>query len=183
ERQIINQMLELSLLDTGKISLKYSVFSVPDLLKKIIDNGRYWENAEITIDVPPNLTFEADENKISIVIDTMLSNSVKYSTPPRRIRIGYQTSPYDKMHRLSIQDNGVGITDTQLDEIFESFQLSDNGNASRKFDRIGLSLPIAKKYIRMHKGYISVDSIVNIGSTFSIHLPKQKPAEVEFNDA
>ncbi|MCX6684022.1 MAG: PAS domain S-box protein, partial [Methanoregula sp.] len=47
ERQIINQMLELSLLDTGKISLKYSVFSVPDLLKKIIDNGRYWENAEI----------------------------------------------------------------------------------------------------------------------------------------
>jgi PAS domain S-box-containing protein len=183
ERQIINQMLELSLLDTGKISLKYSVFSVPDLLKKIIDNGRYWENAEITIDVPPDLTFEADENKISIVIDTMLSNSVKYSTPPRRIRIGYQTSPYDKMHRLSIQDNGVGITDTQLDEIFESFQLSDNGNASRKFDRIGLSLPIAKKYIRMHKGYISVDSIVNIGSTFSIHIPKEKgSAEVEFND-
>jgi PAS domain S-box-containing protein len=174
ERQIINQMLELSVLDTGNISLKYSVFSVPDLLNKIIDVGGYRENAEITIDVPMDLTFEADEYKISNVIDSMLSNAVNYSTPPRKIRIGYQTSPYDKMHRLSIQDNGVGITDTQLDEIFEPFQHPDNGNARKKYDRIGLSLSIAKKYIKMHKGYISVDSIVNIGSTFSIHLPKQK---------
>jgi PAS domain S-box-containing protein len=180
ERQIINQMLELSVLDTGNISLKYSVFPVPDLLNKIIDGGGYREKAEITIDVPPDLTFEADENKISTVIDSMLSNAVNYSTPPRKIRIGYQTSPYDKLHRLSIQDNGVGITDTQLDEIFDPFQRPDNGNAGRKkYDRIGLSLSIAKKYIKMHKGYISVDSIVNIGSTFSIHLPKQKPAEAE----
>jgi signal transduction histidine kinase len=165
--------------------VNYSVFSVPGMLKKIIDTGRYGENAEIAIDVPPDLMFEADENKIATVIDTMLSNAVKYSTPPRKIRIGYQTSPYDTLHRLSIQDNGVGITDSQLDEIFEPFQFSDNGNANRKYDRIGLSLSIAKKYIKMHQGYISVDSIVNIGSTFSIHLPKQKSAstEVEFNDA
>jgi signal transduction histidine kinase len=176
-------MLELSLLDTGKISLNYSVFSVPVLLNKIIDIGGYRENAEIAIDVPPDLTFEADENKISIVIDSMLSNAVNYSTPPRKIRIGHQTSTFDKLHRLSIQDNGVGITDTQLDEIFEPYQFSADGNAKKRYDRIGLSLSIAKKYIKMHKGYISVDSIVNIGSTFSIHLPKKKPAEVEFNDA
>jgi len=180
ERQIINQMLELSVLDTGQIPLKYSVFSVPELLHKIIEVGGFRENAEVTIDIPPDLTFDADENKISIVIESMLSNAVNYSTPPRKIRIGYQTSPYDKMHRLSLQDNGIGITDTQLDEIFEPAQQPDNGSTGRKkLDRIGLSLSIAKKYIKMHKGYISVDSIVNIGSTFSIHLPKQKPSEVE----
>ena len=78
------------------------------------------------------------------------------------------------MHRLSIQDNGVGITNTQLDEIFEPFQLPDSGNVSRKYDRIGLSLSIAKKYIQMHGGFISVDSIVNVGSYFTIHLPRQK---------
>ncbi|MDD1696638.1 MAG: HAMP domain-containing histidine kinase, partial [Methanoregula sp.] len=137
------------------------------------------ENAEILIDVPPDLTFEADEKKIATVIDTMLSNAVNYSTPPRKIRIGYQSSSYDKLHRLSIQDNGFGITDTQLDEIFEPFQQPENGNiGKKKTERIGLSLSIAKKYVKMHKGYISVDSIVNIGSTFSIHLPKQKPAEL-----
>jgi len=178
ERQIINQMLELSVLDTGNIPLNYSVFSVPDLLNRVIDTGGYRENAEIMVDVPPDLIFEADENKIATVVDTMLSNAVSYSTPPRKIRIGYQASPFDKMHRLSIQDNGFGITDTQLDEIFEPFQQTDEGSTKKKYDRIGLSLSIAKKYIKMHKGYISVDSIVNIGSTFSIHLPKQKPAEL-----
>jgi signal transduction histidine kinase len=81
------------------------------------------------------------------------------------------------MHRLAIQDNGVGITNSQLDEIFEPFQLPDSGNVSRKYDRIGLSLSIAKKYIRMHGGFISVDSVVNIGSTFTIHIPKQRQHE------
>jgi PAS domain S-box-containing protein len=178
ERQVINQMLELSVLDTGNVPLNYSVFSVPDLLNKVIEKGGYKEHAEITIDVPPDLTFEADENKIATVLDTMLSNAVNYSTPPRKIRIGYQASAFDTLHRLSIQDNGFGITDTQLDEIFEPFLQTDEGIPKKKYERIGLSLSIAKKYIRMHKGYISVDSIVNIGSTFSIHLPKQKPAEL-----
>ena len=178
ERQIINQMLELSVLDTGNVPLNYSEFSVPDLLNKAIEKGGYKEHAEITIAVPPDLTFEADENKIATVIDIMLSNAVNYSTPPRKIRIGYQDSAFDKLHRLSIQDNGYGITDTQLDEIFEPFLETDEGTPKKKYERIGLSLSIAKKYIKMHKGYISVDSIVNIGSTFSIHLPKQKPAEL-----
>ena len=121
---------------------------------------------------------DADENKLSIVIDSMLSNAVNYSKPPRKIRVAYQFSVNDRMHRISIQDNGVGITNSQLDEIFEPFQLPDSANMSRKYDRIGLSLSIAKKYIQMHGGYISVDSIVNLGSTFTINIP-QTPARAE----
>ena len=176
ERQIINQMLELSVLDSGKIPLKYSIFSVPAMLKTIIDAGGYASKAELTVDVPPGLLFDADENKISIVIDSMLSNAVNYSKPPRKIRISYTASSQDTMHRLAIQDNGIGITNTQLDEIFEPFQLPDSGNVSRKYDRIGLSLSIAKKYVQMHGGFISVDSVVNIGSTFTIHIPKHRQA-------
>jgi signal transduction histidine kinase len=66
----------------------------------------------------------------------------------------------------------VGITNSQLDEIFEPFTLPTSGSLSRKPDRVGLSLSIAKKYVQMHGGYISVDSIVNLGSTFTIHIPK-----------
>ncbi len=177
ERQIINQMLELSVLDSGKIPLKYSTFSVPALLKSIIDAGGYALKADLAVDVPAALSFEGDENKISIVIDSMLSNAVNYSKPPRKIRVSYHASPHDTMHRLSIQDNGVGITNTQLDEIFEPFQLPDSGSVSRKYDRIGLSLSIAKKYVQMHGGFISVDSVVNIGSTFTIHIPKHRQKE------
>lgn len=83
------------------------------------------------------------------------------------------------MHRLSIQDNGIGITNTQLDEIFEPFPLPDTGNGSRVHHPVGLSLSLAKKYVQMHGGFISVDSVVNIGSTFTIHIPKRPHAEVE----
>ena len=181
ERQIINQMLELSVIDTGKISLEYSVFSVPDLLKTIIDEGKYRTQATITIEVPSNLTFNADKNKILTVIDTMLSNAVKYSTHPRKIEIVYRAAPQDSMHRLFIRDNGIGITDARLDEVFEPFP--DSAQKSLKFDKVGLSLAIAKKYIKMHGGYISVDSIINLETTFGIHIPKTRPAEVEHNVA
>jgi PAS domain S-box-containing protein len=179
ERQIINQMLELSVLDTGKIPLNYTVFSTADMIQSIIEAGGYATKADLTVDVPADLTIEADANKISTVIESMLSNAVNYSKPPRKIRISYKSGASDKMHRISIQDNGIGITNTQLDEIFEPFQLPDSGNLSRKYDRIGLSLSIAKKYIQMHGGYISVDSIVNLGSTFTIHIPKTRHLAVE----
>jgi PAS domain S-box-containing protein len=183
ERQIINQMLELSVLDAGKIPLDYTTFSPGKMVQSIIDAGGYATKANLTLDIPKNLTLEADPGKISIVIESMLSNAVNYSKPPRKIRISYQSGTSDKMHRISIQDNGIGITNTQLDEIFEPFQLPDSGNISKKYDRIGLSLSIAKKYIQMHGGYISVDSIVNLGSTFTIHLPKTRSVVVKTNDA
>jgi len=181
ERQIINQMLELSVIDTGKIPLEYSVFSIPDLLRKIIDAGGYMKHADISIDVPQNLTFEADRNKISVVVDTMLSNAVKYSTPPRKIRIRYRSLPDDCMHYLTIRDNGIGITDKRLDEIFEPFPIPESGK-TLKFDKVGLSLAIAKKYIKLHGGYISVDSIMAIETTFGIHIPKKRPEEGEHDN-
>jgi signal transduction histidine kinase len=180
ERQIINQMLELSVMDAGKIPLEYSIFPVHDLLTIIIDAGGYRKNADITIDIPPYLTFDADKNKISTVIATILSNAVKYSTPPRKIHIAYISSPKDTMDRLSIKDNGIGITDARLDEIFEPFPISDS-KKTMKFDKVGLSLAIAKKYIKMHEGYISVDSILNLETTFCIHIPKKRPEEPEHN--
>jgi PAS domain S-box-containing protein len=181
ERQIINQMLELSVIDAGKIPLEYSIFPVLDLITSIIDAGGYRKPADITIDIPHYLTFDADKKKISTVIDTMISNAVNYSTPPRKIHIAYTSSPNDSMDRLSIKDNGIGITDTRLDEIFDPFPVSDSGERKQKYERIGLSLAIAKKYIKMHEGYISVDSIMNLETTFIIHIPKKRPEEPEHN--
>jgi PAS domain S-box-containing protein len=172
ESQIINQMLELSTLDAGKIPLTYSEFSLSDMITTIVSTGGYASKADLVIDAPNNVTLNADESKLSIVIDSMLSNAVNYSKPPRKIRIAYQFSNAEKMHQISIQDNGFGITNSQLDEIFEPFNLSDASSTNRKRERVGLSLSIAKKYVQMHRGYITVDSIVNLGSTFTIHIPK-----------
>jgi len=179
ERQIINQMLELSVLDSGETPIEYSVFPVLDLIRKIIDTSGYVLKAEININVPPDLTFEADVQKISMVIDAMIANAITYSKPPKKVWIIYRVAPLHPFHEIEIQDNGIGITDSQLDEIFTPIQPADAHKKRRKYDRVGFSLSIAKKYIQMHGGYISVDSIKNIGSTFTIHLPKHKPVGVE----
>ncbi len=177
ERQVIDQMLELSVLEAEKIPLDYTAFSVPALLNTIIVNGGYGAQAELALDIPKDLVFEADQAKITTVINSMLSNAVSYSKPPRKIRISYVSTSQDAMHRLAIRDNGIGITNTQLDEIFKTSHSPDAVANGKKTGRIGLSLSIAKRYVQLHGGFISVDSVVNVGSTFTIHIPKQRPAE------
>jgi PAS domain S-box-containing protein len=174
EQKIISQILELSEVDSGKISLDYSMFSVPELLNMIIDAGNYGTQAHITMEIPSDLVFNADKEKITAVLNTMLSNSVKYSSHPRKIDIFYRSTPDDTLHHLSIRDNGIGITDSRLDEIFEPFKISESKDKTLRFDKIGLDLAIAKKYINMHGGYITVDSIINLQTTFSIHIPKKR---------
>jgi PAS domain S-box-containing protein len=182
ERQIINQMLELSVLEGEETSLDYSVFSVAEMVNAVIAGGGYALTAEIAIDIPPDLFFEADRKRLSYAIDVLVSNGVRYSKPPKKIWITYRGSPSHPFHRLAIQDNGVGITEAQLDEIFKPEEEHGSGSSGQGFGGPGLSLAIAKKYIQLHGGYISVDSIVNIGSTFTIHIPKKRPDTVDHHD-
>jgi len=173
ERQIINQMLDLSVLDSGKLQLCYSTFSLMPLIHNILDTGGYVSKAEITLDIPESVTLTADKDRIYSVIDSLLSNAVSYSKPPRKIRIFYRSETVDTPHHISVQDNGIGIDQNVFASIFEPFQLADASKLSRRYDRIGLSLSIAKKVVQMHGGDISVESTVNSGSTFTIHLPKE----------
>ncbi|MFA4850841.1 MAG: PAS domain-containing sensor histidine kinase [Methanoregula sp.] len=174
ERQIINQMLELSVLESGKLQLSYSTFSLELLVKSVLDTGGYFSKAdEISIEIPTPVTLTADMDRIYSVIDYLLSNAVNYSKPPRKIKIFYYSDAKDTQHHISIQDNGIGIEKSMFSSIFEPFQLADGTKLSRKYDRIGLSLSIAKQIVQMHSGDITVESTVNIGSTFTIHIPKE----------
>jgi PAS domain S-box-containing protein len=172
ERQIINQMLELSILESGKLHLSYSKFPLSTLLKSVLDTSGYCSKAEITTDIPENLVITADMDRLFGVFDSLLSNAVNFSNPPRKITIIYYSGIDDMCHHLSVRDNGTGISECAFSSIFEPFQLADAAKLSRRFDRIGLSLSIAKKIMQMHGGDITVESVLNKGSTFTLHLPK-----------
>ena len=182
ERQIINQMLELSMLEGEETSLDYSVFSVRAMVNAVIAGGGYALKAEMAIDIPPDLTFEADRQKLSHVIDVLLANGVTHSKPPKKIWITYRGSPALPFHRLAIQDNGVGFTEAQLDEIFKPENDRGTDSLGHSSGEPGLSLAIAKKFVQLHGGYISVDSIRNIGTTFTIHIPKKRPDKGDNHD-
>ncbi len=177
ERHLISQILELSKPEPVETPLEYSVFFVLDLVRMVIDIGGYSNKAEITITIPPDLRFEADVQKISQVFDVMIANAVTYSKPPKKVRISYIVAPTHHFHEIEIQDNGYGITDNQIDEMFKSAESSDDQKQKQLFEPGSCSLSMAKKYIKMHGGYIHVDSIKNIGSTFTIRIPKQKPVD------
>jgi len=173
ERQIINKMLDLSTLESGKLRLKYSTFPPLTLVNSVIEASGYAAKAQITLDIPDDITITADIDRLFVVIDSILSNAINYSKPPRKIVIRFQSAPDDPRHHLSVEDNGIGIPEHAYGSIFEPFQLVDADTLSRKYDRIGLSLSITKKIMQLHGGDITVKSIVNRGSTFTLHIPKE----------
>jgi PAS domain S-box-containing protein len=172
ERQIINRMLDLSVLDSGNVQLTTSDFSLTDLVQNAIDTNGYATQADITKNIPKKISVVADKPRIFVVLDSILSNAVQYSSPPRTISIDYHSDDTDLFHHLSITDNGIGIPAPAQSSVFEPFQLADGTNLSRKFDRIGLSLAIAKKIMETHGGDITFRSTPGGGSTFTLHLPK-----------
>jgi PAS domain S-box-containing protein len=173
ERQIINQMLELSVLESGKLQLSLSEFPLEPLVQSVLDTSGYLTKAEITVSIPAEIRLTADRDRLFSVFDSLLSNAINYSKAPRKIEIFYREGTPDAFHHISIRDNGIGIPPTSIAHIFEPFQLADAAKLSRKYDRIGLSLSIAKKVIMMHGGDITVESVVNSGSTFTIHIPRE----------
>jgi PAS domain S-box-containing protein len=171
ERQIINQMLELSVLDSGKLRLTFTRFSLAALVRSVLDTCGYLGKGDVTVDIPDDLYLVADRDRLYSVLDSLLSNAVNYSKPPRKIRIAYRPGQDGKSHAITVKDNGIGIPASLFASIFEPFQLADAAKLSRKYDRLGLSLSIAKKIMQMHGGDITVESTVNVGSAFTIHLP------------
>ena len=172
ERQIINQMLELSVLESGRLHLSYSTFPLVTLVNSVLDTNGYSSKADICLDIPDTLIVTADMDRLFGVFDSLLSNAVNFSKPPREISIFYHKGCKDSCHFISVSDNGIGISDSAYSSIFEPFQLADAAKLSRRYDRIGLSLSIAKKIMQMHGGDITVESILNSGSTFTLNLPK-----------
>jgi len=173
QRQIINQMLELSVLESGRLRLSYSKFPLVTLVNSVLDTSGYLSKADITLDIPDTLIITADMDRLFGVLESLLSNAVNFSRPPREISIFYRPGINDTCHHISVRDNGTGISESAFSSIFEPFQLADAAKLSRRYDRIGLSLSIAKKIMQMHGGEITVESTLNAGSTFTLNLPKE----------
>ena len=92
---------KLSVLEGEETGLDYSVFSVREMADAVIANGGYAIKAEIAIEISADLTFEADRQKISYVLDILLSNGISYSKPPKKIWItSYEGSFALPFHRL-----------------------------------------------------------------------------------
>ncbi len=126
---------------------------------------------------------EADENRVQQILYNLVGNAIKFSKAGDILVSARLRSIFLE---ITVSDNGIGIPDEKLDNIFESFEQVD-GSIGREFGGAGLGLAISKKLVELHGGQIRVESVLGVGSHFSFTLPiakrtaKAEPASSSFN--
>lgn len=167
--------LDLARLESGRVLFRMTQFDILPLIKECIEvmQSKADENQiTITIDVPPDFPpVDGDRDKLKQVVLNLVSNAIKYNNPSGGIHISAATSA--DCWTLSVRDTGLGIPEKAFPHLFEKFyrvHMYEN-----KAPGTGLGLSICKQIVSRHGGSISVKSKLGVGTTFTIHIPFEKP--------
>lgn len=171
---IINDILDLSRIESGKIEIESHHFSIHRLLKDTISiflNRVKTKGLEFTLNIDPKLpeTLLGDSTRLQQVLINLIGNAIKF-TEKGSVVVSVEISKFSNFLSFTVQDTGIGIPSNKLDSIFESFSQVDS-STTRKFGGTGLGLTITKKLIHLLGGDIEVFSEVNFGSKFVFYLP------------
>ena len=169
ERRIIDRMIALSLVDSNKIVPNSREIPIRDLIEDIIIEYNCRADALVQNEVPPSVTIQGDPDLLYHVFTSIISNAVRYNEPPREVTVQYEADP--DCHIIRVIDNGLGIDQESLSNIFEPFHIADLQKLTREYNRLGIGLSIAQRYIQVHGGEISVSSVPGKGSIFTIRIP------------
>ncbi len=172
--RIVDDMLDLNCLQAGKkIPLEMACCPIATLVEKAVApcrsaSGRHRFDIELD---PAHPTVEADGQRIVQVLDNLLSNAVKYSPQGGRIRISSQASE-DRL-RVTVSDQGLGMTREEVDRIFDYFYRVDSSDTAQ--GGLGLGMAVVRSIIEAHGGTIAIDSEPNRGTAVSFTLPLPPP--------
>lgn len=166
---IINGFLDMKRIETGKIQIDRQVFDLAELVKESEEESRATISSHEIVFAPVGKTMvEADRDKIGQVITNLISNSVKYSPAGSTINVACVNN--DNMARVSVKDQGMGISKENQSHLFDRFyrvESEEMGNISG----FGIGLYICDEIIHMHHGEIWVESELGKGSTFHFTIP------------
>jgi len=168
---LINDVLDLSKIEAGQLTLSLSDYSLGDVVHGVVAaveplaaEKRLAFRAEVAPDLPPA---RGDERRLSQVLLNLVGNAIKF-TDKGEVKIA--ASVANGSFTVAVCDTGPGIAASDQAKIFEEFQQADNSSTRQK-GGTGLGLAIAKRIIEMHGGRLWVESSLGQGSTFSFTLP------------
>jgi len=170
--ELLNNLLDISKIESGKLELEVTKNHYPDFIRKNIEFNRFFATEKgilidlvLSDDIP---LVDCDKNKIEQVLNNLISNAIKYSHPNTTIRI--EVLMENSFVVTKVIDQGQGIPANELPHVFKPFQkASTKPTAGEK--STGLGLAIVKKIVEGHQGIIGVESEVGKGSTFFFKLP------------
>lgn len=174
--EIINEILDLSKVEAGKMELHYSEFLINSVLEEvrvILAPLAQKKSLEITFNVEHVAALEADRDRLIQVLYNLVSNAIKFTPEGGKISILCRKNGSRAL--ISVIDTGIGISAEDQKKIFQPFTQIDN-SSSRQFGGTGLGLTLVKKIVNLHQGEIRVESNVGKGSTFILAIPLKKPA-------
>ncbi len=168
---LINDILDLSKIEAGKIEIFSQKISVRTLLtnvKEILLILAENKGISVILDIPENIpAIETDEAKLYQVLTNVAGNAVKFT---KEGNVTISTWHKDENIFIKVKDTGIGIQKHIIPFIFDEFRQAD-GSSAREHQGTGLGLAIAKKMIEVLGGNINVESKVGVGSTFTIKIP------------
>lgn len=170
---LVQQLLDLSKLESGAILLERSRVNASDLLAGVSEEWRARASERgITLEVEidrPTAVLEIDEQRLRQVLGNLLANAIRHS--PDGGEVVLRLTSYDGRVRLEVEDDGPGIPAPEVERVFERFYRSDRARSTDDGGS-GLGLAIARWIVELHGGSISVDAAATRGCRIVVDLPR-----------
>lgn len=171
----LNSLLDLARVEANRIELHYKKFILGDVVKSTVsafDGYAYTKGLSLeTIIKTEPIEVQLDETILIQILNNLVNNALKYTLKGGVVvEVDSITENGIQCCKITVRDTGIGIEEKSLEIIFEEFrQVSEGFN--RQFEGTGLGLTLTKKFVEMMKGKISLESEVNVGSTFTVIFP------------
>ena len=178
--ELINDILDLSKIEAGKMELRTDVFDLHETIaavERVMKGVTSQANVKIVSSIDPSLPHvRLDEGRLKQILFNLLSNAVKFSPAGSTVsiacrRLAAPESPLAiETVRIDVADQGIGIPRDELQRIFVEFYQTEDGRKARR-GGTGLGLSLTRNFVELHHGRIEVQSKPGVGSTFTLYLP------------
>jgi PAS domain S-box-containing protein len=175
--ELINDILDLSKIEAGKMTLFLEPFSIADMIQDVVStivplvekNGN-----RLQVEIAPDIgRARADMTKVRQLLFNLLSNACKFTDKGAiTLRAECFSRDHREWVRYQVRDSGIGMTPEQLGKLFQAFSQAD-ATTSRKYGGTGLGLALTRKFCQMMGGEVDVTSAPGQGSTFTVQLPRE----------
>jgi PAS domain S-box-containing protein len=175
----VNNLLDLSKLDAGRMQASYAEVDLVRLVRKVaghFDALAPERGISYAIDTPERLPAQVDPEKLERVVLNLLSNAFKFVPEGGRVRCSLRPTENGRA-LISVQDSGPGVRPELRQTIFERFRQGDGGS-TRQFGGTGLGLSIARDFVELHEGTLGVTDAPGGGALFLAEIPLRAPESV-----
>ncbi|MDD6032409.1 MAG: response regulator, partial [Oscillospiraceae bacterium] len=188
---LINEVLDMSKIESGKASLIEEEFNLSDLVDNLLvmTNSQIEEHHhELSVNIS-GVTHEeviSDSLRVQKVFTNLMSNAVKYTPDGRKIQLTISEKPSNQAkvgcYEFVFEDNGIGMSEDFMDQIFEPFTRAADGRVNQ-IQGTGLGMPISRNIVRMMDGDIKAESRLGVGSRFTvtIYLKLQDAVDIQYD--